>query len=516
MFEDYSFDTDRRELHRGAESVSVAPQVFDLLDYLIRNRQRVVSKDDLINAVWDGRVVSDAALTTRLNVVRAVIGDSGQEQRLIKTLPRKGFRFIGPVLELDTRESTSAAGRPAESHQPSLTLPDRPSIAVLPFQNMSGDPDQDYFADGMVDDIITALSRFKFLFVIARNSSFAYRGPAVDIKRVGRELGVRYVLEGSVRKDAGRVRIAGQLIDADTGAHVWADRFEGEFGDIFALQDEVTMNVIAAIRPKLLEVEIEHAVRQPNDLSAYDLYLRATPHYYSMTAEGAAEATRLLARALEIDPRYSVAASLAATCHILKLIHGWSADPQAEIGEVMRLSQLVLSIDENDPETLSAVGFAKAYISGDFAAAIEMVDRAVALNPNSSMAWGYRGTTCLIAGRPEDALQSLGRSMRLSPLDPMLYNLQAFMAVAFINLRRFDDAVAAAETALHKKPNFMLTHRCLVAALAHLGRHSEAKQAAVRLLEHEPDFRMSIWADRTRQWPTALLAEGLRKAGLPE
>jgi len=516
VFEDYSFDRDRRELHRGAEAITVAPQVFDLLDYLIRNRERVVSKDDLINAVWDGRVVSDAALTTRLNVARCVIGDSGHEQRLIKTLPRKGFRFIGLVQELDGPESTIATGARAELPQPALTLPDRPSIAVLPFQNMSGDLEQDYFADGIVDDIITALSRFKFLFVIARNSSFTYKGRAVDIKQVGRELGVGYVLEGSVRKVAGKIRIAGQLIDASTGAHVWADRFEGDLSDVFALQDEITVNVISAIRPKLLEAEIEHAVRRPNDLSAYDLYLRAMPHYYSMTPEGIAEAIRLFTRALEIDPRYSAAASLAVTCHIMNLIHGWSADPQAEVGEVMQLSQLVLSIDENDPETLASVGWAKAYIASDFGAATEMVDRAVSLNPNSSIAWSYRGITCLFAGNAEEAIQNLERAIRLSPLDPMLYTLQAFMALAFINLGHFDEAVAAAEKALHRNQNFMLVHRCRVAALAHLGRDSEAKQAAVRLLEHEPDFRMSIWASRTRRWPVKLIAEGLRKAGLPE
>jgi adenylate cyclase len=516
VFENCSFDRDRRELHRGAEAVTVAPQVFDLLEYLIRNRERVVSKDDLINAVWDGRVVSDAALTTRLNVARGVIGDSGQEQRLIKTLPRKGFRFIGLVQELDGPDSTIATGARAELPQPVLTLPDRPSIAVLPFQNMSGDLEQEYFADGIVDDIITALSRFKFLFVIARNSSFTYKGRAVDIKQVGRELGVGYVLEGSVRKIAGKVRIAGQLIDASTGAHVWADRFEGDLSDVFALQDEITVNVISAIRPKLLEAEIEHAVRRPNNLSAYDLYLRATPHYYSMTPEGIAEAIRLFARALEIDPRYSAAASLAVFCHILNLIHGWSADPQAEAGEVMRLSQLVLSIDENDSETLASVGWAKAYITGDFGAAMEMVDRAVSLNSNSSIAWSYRGITCLFVGHPEEAIRSFEWAIRLSPLDPMLYGMQACTALAYINLSRFDDAVAAAEIALHKKPTFMMAHRCLVAALAHLGRDSEAKQAAVRLLEHEPNFRMSDWANRTREWHSKLLAEGLRKAGLPE
>src|SRR5438874_3339399 len=231
LFEEYAFDTDRRELHRGADVVSVAPQVFDLLDYLIRNRERVVSKDDLINAIWNGRVVSDAALTTRLNAARSAIGDSGQEQRLIKTLPRKGFRFVGTVREA---QAASVAVTDARTQQPkpALPLPDKPSIVVLPFTNLSSDPEQDYFADGMVDDITTALSHFKALFVIARNSSFTYKGRAVDVKQVGRELGVRYVLEGSVRKAANRLRITGQLVDTATGAHLWAERFDGGIGDI--------------------------------------------------------------------------------------------------------------------------------------------------------------------------------------------------------------------------------------------------------------------------------------------
>jgi DNA-binding winged helix-turn-helix (wHTH) protein len=202
LFEEYAFDTDRRELHRGADVVSVAPQVFDLLDYLIRNRERVVSKDDLINAIWNGRSVSDAALTTRLNAARTAIGDSGEEQHLIKTLPRKGFRFVGPVREVQWAAGGEVANNPVEPTKPALTLPDKPSIAILPFTNLSADPEQDYFADGMVEDIITALSRFKALFVIARNSSFTYKGRTVDVKQIGRELGVRYVLEGSVRKAA--------------------------------------------------------------------------------------------------------------------------------------------------------------------------------------------------------------------------------------------------------------------------------------------------------------------------
>ena len=397
LFEEYAFDTDRRELHRGADVVSVAPQVFDLLDYLIRNRERVVSKDDLINAIWNGRIVSDAALTTRLNVARNVIGDSGEEQRLIKTLPRKGFRFVGTVGEVQGRGCTAVPDSPIETPKSALSLPDKPSIAVLPFQNMSGDPDQDYFADGMVDEITTALSRFKSLFVIARNSSFTYKGKAVDIKQVGRELGVRYVLEGSVRKAAGKVRITGQLIDATTGAHLWADRFEGDLSDIFALQDEVTVNVVSAIQPKLLQTEMDLAARRPNNLSAYDLCLRAQ-HLQSWTRGGSAESLRLASRALEIDPRYGFAATLAGECHLRNVRQGWAADPKSEIAEGLRLLRLALSIDGNATLALSMLGRATASFSGDFDTAREMVDRAVALNPNSFRAWEQRGWTYLHGG----------------------------------------------------------------------------------------------------------------------
>jgi len=257
------FDTDRRELSRGADVVSTTPQVFDLLDYLIRNRERVVSKDDLVNAIWKGRVVSDAALTTRLNAVRSLIGDTGDEQRLIKTLPRRGFRFVGAVREVSQPSGPAAiSSRDIELKEAALPLPDKPSIAVLPFENMSGDPEQEYFADGMVEEIITALSRFKTVFVIARNSSFTFKGGAVDIKEVGRRLGVRYVLEGSVRRASGKIRVAGQLIDVATGAHMWADRFERDLTDIFALQDEITIAVISAIQPKLLQTEISMATRR--------------------------------------------------------------------------------------------------------------------------------------------------------------------------------------------------------------------------------------------------------------
>jgi TolB-like protein len=297
LFEEYAFDTDRRELHRGADVVTIAPQVFDLLDYLIRNRQRVVTKDDLINAIWNGRIVSDGALTTRLNVARSAIGDSGEEQRLIKTLPRKDFRFVATVREAQGPTGAEVADHSVEPPKPALALPEKPSVAVLPFANLSSDPEQEYFADGVVEDITMALSLFRWLFVIARNSSFTYKGRAVDVKQVGRELGVRYVLEGSVRKAGNRIRIAGQLIDAETGAHLWADRFEGALEDMFDLQDHVTASVVGAIAPKLQRAEIKRARRKPTEnLDAYDHYLRGLAKVRRVTVTRTSRRSSFFAR----------------------------------------------------------------------------------------------------------------------------------------------------------------------------------------------------------------------------
>ena len=390
------------------------------------------------------------------------------------------------------------------------------SIAVLPFQNMSGDLDQDYFADGMVDEITTALSRFKSLFVIARNSSFTYKGKVVDIKQVGRELGVRYVLEGSVRKAAGRVRIIGQLIDATTGMHLWADRFEGDLSDIFALQDRMTESVVAAIAPKVLQTEIDLAARRPNNLSAYDLCLRALPHFSSCNRGGTAEALRLGSRALEIDPRYGFAARLAGSCHLVNVNQGWAADPKSDIAEGLRLIRLALSIDGNDDTALSILGWATASFSDDYDTAKEMVDRAVALNANSAFAWEHRGWTYQLAGQPEEAVRSFEHAIRLSPFDPLLPSRFAGMGITYIGVGRFDEAVAAAKKALQKNQTYGTAYHCLAAALAHLGRDAEARKTATQILEIEPDFRISEWVARTGQWQAQMFIDGLRKAGLPE
>jgi TolB-like protein/Flp pilus assembly protein TadD len=514
LFEEYAFDTNRRELHRGADVVSVAPQVFDLLDYLIRNREHVVSKDDLNKAIWNGRSVSDAALTTRLNAARSAIGDSGDEQRLIKTLPRKGFRFVGQV-----REAREVAGpNPGDAPESAPAVPDKPSIAVLPFANMSGDPEQEYFADGMVEEITTALSRFKWLFVIARNSSSTFKGKAVDIKEVGRRLGVRYVLEGAARKASGKVRITCQLIEAATGAHIWADRFERDMTDIFALQDDVTLAVVSAIQPKLFQAEIALATRRrPEDLTAYDYLLRALQQAILVTREGLAEALRLVQRALELDPGFAAAAALAGYCHMENVLRSYAIDPQFERKEAVRLMRLALSLDDGDPDTLASAASISALLVGDCETEIELSDRAVALNPNSYRAWNSRGWVYKIAGQPEEAIRSFERAMRMSPVDPELYSTFTGMGFAYIELGRFDEALVAGKKAQRQNSSFPPTYYCLASAFAHLGRDAEAREAAARVLEIDPAFTISAWIARSRLSKNAkLMIEGFRKAGLPE
>ena len=369
----------------------------------------------------------------------------------------------------------------------------------------------------MVEEIITALSRFKSLFVIARNSSFTFKGKAVDIKEVGRRLGVRYVLEGSVRKAAGKVRITGQLIDAATGAHIWADRFERDLTDVFALQDEVTVAVVSAIQPKLLQTEIATAAqRRPENLTAYDFYLRALPQFYLSTREGLAETIRLAHRALELDPRFGLVAALAGMGHMANVVWGYTVDPQFDRKEAVRLSRLALSIDDSDPDTLARAGLISAYLVGDTENEIEMVDRAVALNPNSNVAWSARGWVYRIAGLPEEAVQSFERAIRVSPVDPALPLLITGIGLALIELGRFDEAIVAGKKAQRQNPSFSPAHRCLASAFAHLGRDAEARDAAARLLEVDPAFTISAFVARGGQSNSKLQIEGLRKAELPE
>ena len=353
--------------------------------------------------------------------------------------------------------------------------------------------------------------------MIARNSSFTFKGKAVDIKEVGRRLGVRYVLEGSVRKSAGKVRIAGQLIDAVTGAHIWADRFERDLTDVFALQDELTVAVVSAIEPKLLQTEIEMATRRPlENLTAYDLYLRAAQKSYLRTREGFAESIRLAHRALDLDPRSISAAVVAADGHLNNAVLGFSTDPQFDRSEAIRLARLALSLDENDESALSTAGLVTAVFIGDHETAIDFVDRAVATNPNFRGAWHCRGWVYQVAGQYEEAIRSCERAIRVSALSPSSHFVLVCIGHALIELRRFDEAVAFFKRALRQNSSDGIAFRGLASALAHLGRDAEAREAAARLLEVDPAFTLSAWVASGAALNAKLLIEGLRKAGLPE
>jgi TolB-like protein/Tfp pilus assembly protein PilF len=520
FLENLVLDVDRRELRRGGELVNVEPQVFDLLVFLVENHERVVSKDDLIKGVWDGRIVSESTLTSRITAARKAIGDSGEQQRLIRTVPRKGVRFVGQVRS-EQSVAAAAASTMAVPTGPALMPLDRPSIAVLPFQNMSGDHDQEYFADGLVNDIITALSRMRWLFVIARNSSFTYKGRSVDVKQVGRDLGVRYVLEGSVRKAANRVRIIGQLIDTASGAHLWADRFEGPLEDIFTLQDQVTASVIGAIAPPLEQAEIQRAKRKPTEsLDAYDYFLRGMASYYRRSREAINEALPLFYKAIELDPEFASAYGMAAWCYAWRKINGWTVDPAQEVAETARLARRAAELGQDDAVALSRGAHALGFVVGDTEAAATLVDRALVLNPNLAGVWWASGWTRIRLGEADLAIEHFAQAMRLSPLDPHTIAMQAGTALAHFLAGRYQEASSWAEKGLWEQTNYLTTLLVAAASNALAGRLPEAQKAMARLRELHPTMRVSNiknWAPRFRRpEDLARFADGLRKARLPE
>jgi TolB-like protein/tetratricopeptide (TPR) repeat protein len=512
-FGDYVLDINRRELTRDAELISVGPQVFDLLVYLVQHRDRVVSKDDLTEAIWNGRIVSESTLTSHINAVRKAIGDNGDEQRLIRTIPRKGLRFIGSVKEPPVA-ATSAPAR--ETSKPSLAPPDRPSIAILPFQNLSGDPEQDYFADGMVEDIITGLSRIKWLSVVAGNSTFRYKGSAIDVKHISRELGVRYVLEGSVRKAADRVRITAQLIDATTGAHVWAERYDRRLDDIFALQDEITLSIVGAIEPSLRDAEIERVRRKrPDSLDAYDLVLRATPHIYMVMPGEAMKAVPLLEEALALDPGYAGAHGLLAWCHEVLFVRAGCKEENRLAA--IRHARAAVSLGRDDATALALGAFVIAMVEHDRDTAIESFEQALALSPSSSYALFLGCAVLAYAGEAERAIDWGTRALRISPFDRLAFTPFHALAVAHFMRGRYEEAANAARRAIQFNPNFSVSHSFLAAALAKLGRIEEAKAAAAQVLALDPSFSSSPFCAAIAMTPalTDAFVKAWGEAGLP-
>jgi TolB-like protein len=520
LFSDHRLDPSRRELHRGSEPVAVEPQVLDLLIYLLQNRERVVSKNDLIAAVWAGRIVSESTLTSRINAARKAVGDSGEEQKLIRTIARKGFRFVGAVrAQSDDSEAKSTIGSSSdEIHEPRTALPllDRPAIAVLPFTNMSGDPEQEYFSDGISEDIITALSKLRWFFVIARNSSFVYKSKAVHLKQIAEELGVGYVVEGSVRKGGDRVRITVQLNDVATGSHIWAERYDRGLADVFAVQDEITEAIVAAIEPQIYAAENFHARRKsPDSMDAWDLVMRGLSHYWRVTRQDNVVAQALLEKATAIDPNYGQALGVLASSHTFSAHMGW-ADMATVTPIAEHAALAAIRADSEDPWAHHALGsvylFARRF--DDSLAEFEL---ALRLNPNFSLAQGYYGLTLSYCGSWEEGDLAARRALRLSPRDPLSAIYSGIAAYAQFLGRNYDEAMRLAREGIRQRSDFVGAHRVLTAAAGMAGQNDTATNALRELRRAQPNISlawiaqyMPIKQDADRDH----YLKGFRRAGL--
>jgi len=494
LFCDHTLDPDRRELRRGSEPIAVEPQVFDLLIHLIRNRDRVVSKDDLIASVWDGRIVSESTLTSRINAARKAIGDSGEEQKLIRTIARRGFRFVGEVrMQSNCGEPADTAGPPwdelHERSRPAVPPSDRPAIAVLPFVNMSGDPEQEYFSDGISEDMITALSKLRWFFVIARNSSFIYKGKSVHMKQVAEELGVGYVVEGSVRKSGDRVRITVQLNDAATGSHIWAEHYDRHLVDVFAVQDEITEAIVAAIEPQLYASESFRAQRKPPDnMDAWDLVMRALSHYWRVTREDSVVAQALLEKAIAIDPNYGQALGVLATSYTFSFHMGW-ADRATAVPIAERAALAAIRADSEDPWAHHALGCVYL-LTRRFDDSLAEFELALRLNPNFSLAQGFYGLALSYCSRWEEADRAARRALRLSPRDPFSAIFTGIAAYAQFVGRNYAEAMRLAREAIRQRSDFVGAHRVLTAAAGMAGHSDVAAAALQELRRAQPNISL--------------------------
>ncbi len=485
--------------------MALEPRAFDLLAFLIQNRDRVVSKDDLLEAIWGGRIVSDSAITTRINAVRRALSDDGTAQRLIRTFSRKGFRFIGEITE---QREVPPSGRYKFG---AIGTIDQPSIAVLPFQSLSDDSAQDYFALGMTEEIITALSRIRWLVVIARNLSFAYKGRIIDVKQAGRELGVRYVLEGSVRKAGGRVRVATQLIDAETGGHLWADRFDGSFEDSLELQEKVASSVTGAMEPALLVAEtVWSGNHSTGSLSAYEAHLRGYKMLFTL-AKQIPQALALLEKAMARDPNYGPALAFAAHCCMRLCMDGSTRNPESDGRKGIGYARRALRLAGDDPGTLANSAMTLAFFGEDIGAMTALVDRALRLNPNYARGWHISSMLRGWSGPSNLAIEHAQIALQLSPRGGIGSPFLSIGSSHLVN-RRFDEALAALLLATQDLPSdFPDPFRLLVACYAHMGRLDEAKQVLQHLRKITPLINESFAHLRDSEHRNFLLS-GLRLA----
>jgi TolB-like protein len=510
-FGPFRLDAEAGILFHGAEPIALGRRAVALLALLVEKPGAPVAKEALLEAAWSAQAIEESNLTVQMAAIRRVLEDIAGGACWIETLPRRGYRYIGPAV---TAHAADVSVVPAAT---ALTLPEKPSVAVLPFSNLSGDPAQDYFADGMVDDIITGLARIKWLFVIARNSSFAYKGRAVDIRQVGRELGVRYVLEGSVRKSGSSLRVTGQMIDASTGAHVWAERYDRSSNDVFALQDEIALSAVGAIAPSIRRAEIDRVKRKRTDsLDAYDLVLRAQLDVDSGMPAQVTRALDLLDRAIELDPAYALAHGNAAMCHHCLFL-------RAGVKETNRAASIhharaALIHGQDDAAALTLAGFSVGMDGHDRSAAFTAMDAALAISPSSALTYILGGVLLGWGGEAERAIEWSEQGVRLSPFDSWAFAAFDAQAISHLLRGRYDEACRAAYKSVQANPAHSITYVQLAAALAKLGRLEEAKAAAARVLELHPTFRYSRQFAAVNCAPALAqtLGDALRAAGLPE
>jgi TolB-like protein/Tfp pilus assembly protein PilF len=500
-FGPFRLDIGRRTLHRDGIFVALGVRAMDILCALVEAKGNLVTKDDLMDNVWRGIVVDENNIQVQISALRRVLGND-QGHRYVLTVPGRGYRLERGCFE--------------QAIEPLPT--NKPSLAVLPFQNIGGNSEQDYFADGIVDDIITALSRMRWLTVIARGSSFTYKNRAVGIELIGQQLGVRYVLKGSVRIAANQIRVVGHLIDTSTGVHLWSDSFNSELADVFELQDQVAARVVGALAPRLEQAEIDRSKRKPTgSLDAYDYFLRGVACIHRETKDSTEQALRLFQMAVEFDPEYASAYGMAAWCYCSRKHH--SSITAQEVAEAVRLARRAVELGQDDAIALTMAGRTLVYVAGDFEAGTVLFDRALTLNPNLAVAWNASGWLKSRLGQHDVALEHLSRAMRLSPLDPLMFNMQAGVAFVHFFAGRYDESSRLADQILQERPNDGPALRIAAAAHALGGRLSQAKKVMQKLRAMYPDLRIPNLNDQTplyRVEDRASWAKGMRLAGLPD
>ena len=512
QFNRFTLDTDQYRLCIEDAPISVEPQVFDLLVYLIENRHRVVSRDELLDSLWKGKVVTDSALSARLKDVRKAVGDSGDKQQVIKTFHGRGYQFIADVNE-NTIENL-VIKQDALNPREDLPLPIQPSIAVLPFQNISGDSEQQYFADGMSEDIITALSRIPDLVVIARNSTFVYSDRVVDVRQVGRELGVGHVLEGSIRKSGNRLRITAQLVDTQSGNHLWAEHYDRKLDDIFAVQDEITHAVVVELQVKL--VTGEHTRRMATgtkSIEAWELVIRAGSLTDSQARDDAMVAKQLLGRALEIDKNYSAAWTMLGWVYWGESVWKWCPQPEKSMQLAYDAAQKAIAADKHYPNAYSLLG--EIYmVRGDAKQAIKMCEKAVEFAPSDSLVLACLGNVLIDSGKLKAGIQKAQRALRLCPFPPTWY-LSVLGAGLHLNGDN-EAAISILERAAEREPNSTLSRLWLAVALVETGRLDDAHAVTEAILDIEPGFSAMDWASSFKSNSHARIKDNLLAAGFTE